>query len=154
MNNQTNKYLIEIESMYGEGVGNYYMISSDKMYIEMLRLELLKNIKSVEYTHDDGNLCGWLFYENIYNIINVKKKTDENYEYTLSHVHDYVYEPHKSKVKNLKKINWNKKINKKHFTIHKNFLMEENLVYNTINTEYDIININNFNILGDKKKHT
>jgi len=31
--------------------------------------------------------------------------------------------------------------------------MEENLVYNSISKNYDIININNFNIIGDIKKY-
>ena len=40
-----NKYFIEIESIYTQGVGGFQMISSDKDAVQMLRFELLKNIK-------------------------------------------------------------------------------------------------------------
>jgi len=35
------KYYIDIETMYTQGTGSYYMISPDKTNIEMLRMELL-----------------------------------------------------------------------------------------------------------------
>lgn len=38
------KYYIDIETMYTQGTGCYYMISSDKTNIEMLRMELLKKL--------------------------------------------------------------------------------------------------------------
>ena len=68
-------------------------------------------------------------------------------------IHSYKYEPDKSIVKNLKKVIWNKKINNKNFDVREYEFMEENLVYNTISKDYSIMNINNFNILGDQKKY-
>jgi hypothetical protein len=152
IDNKVNKYFIRIESMYTQGVGDFYMISSNKTSIEMLRMELLKNIKYIEYTCVvDGDLCGWVFYEDIYKIISVKPLDDKYNEYTLYLIHSHEYEPSKCKVKNIKKINWNKTINKKYVVTRENEIMKEDFVYNTISNEYDIINIHNFNILGDIK---
>ena len=39
-----------MESMYTQSVGGFHMISSNKSNVEMLRMELLKDIKYVEYT--------------------------------------------------------------------------------------------------------
>lgn len=152
------KYFIQIESMYTQGVGGFHMISSDKSNIEILRMELLKNIKYVEYTVECGfgYLCGWVFYENIYRVIDIKQIVDEDYKYykyTLAPILNCEYEPDKCKVKNLKKVNWDKKIKKKDFITYEYKFMEEDYVYNTINMEYEIMNINNFNILGDQIVH-
>lgn len=149
-----NKYFIEIESMYTQGVGGFQMISSDKDAVQMLRFELLKNIKNVEYIseNDKDRMCGWEFYENIYKIVNIEKIDECDSKYTLFPIHDHTYIPSKSKVKNLKKVNWDKKINKKNNIICEDKFMVENLVYNTMDDTYCIMDINNFNILGDQKK--
>lgn len=55
-------------------------------------------------------------------------------------------------LKNLKKLIGIKNIKNKDFVSFENKFMEEDLVYNSISEDYDIININNFNILVDIKK--
>jgi len=152
------KYYITIEPLYTQGTGGYIMTSSSKESIEMLRFELLKLIKRVEYTDGCGvGLYGWEFYENIYRIIDVKHLNDDNSntdcEYILAPIHSREYIPDNRKINNFKKINWNKRIAKKDYVKIDTQFMEEDLVYNYISENYDIININNFNILGDVKKH-
>ena len=101
-----------------------------------------KNYKNVIVS--SGDLCGWVFYENIYKIINIVKIDDENYEYILSEIHNHEYEPYKYNNSKLKKINW-KKINKNYYTRDVNKLLIENYVYNSIG--YKEKELKDFNIL-------
>ena len=106
--NNIDKYFIQMESMYTQSVGGFHMISSNKSNVEMLRMELLKDIKYVEYTDGcwSGDLCGWVFYENIYCVIDIEQIDDEDYKYykyTLATILSCEYEHDKCKVNNLKK---------------------------------------------------
>ena len=148
-NNNTDKYFIEIEPMYTEGVGGYHMVASDIRNAEIFRQELLKYKNDVEHMKEDcGNMCGWVFYEYVYKIIDIKKIDDDKYEYKLFKLHEYEYEPDKVKFYKLKKVNWKKKIIKSKIKTREECeLLKLDHVYNTITTKWNNIALKNFNIL-------
>ena len=81
--NNINKYFISIKTIHlSQCLGSFHMMSSNKTNIEMLRMELFKEIKYIEHTdgYGIGNLCGWIFYENIYEVISIKQFDEEFYK--------------------------------------------------------------------------
>lgn len=143
-NNQV-KYFICLEPLYTQGVGEFYMITTDKNYGEIFRQELLKYKNYIVDTFND--LVGWIFYENIYKIINITQVDDDVYEYTLEEIHSYEYEPSKYNNSKMKKVKWEKKIKNKNYITRDDKLLKENYVYNTINSNVSEINLISFNIL-------
>lgn len=148
-NNNTDKYYIYIEPMYTEGVGGYHMVASDIRNAEIFRQELLKYKNDVESMYDKREqMCGWVFYEYVYKIVDIKQIDDEEYEYKLFPLHEYEYYPDKEKFYKLKKVNWKKKIIKSKIETREECeLLKLDHVYNTITDEWNNIALKDFNIL-------
>ena len=143
------KYLIHIEPMYTEGVGGYYMVTTNITNAEIFRQELLKYKNNIEHTWDKNEkMCGWIFYEYIYKIIDIKQTNDNEYEYVLVLLHKCEYEPSKQKFYKLKNVNWKKKISKSKIeTRNENVLLKLNYVYNTVTDKWNNVALKKFNIL-------
>jgi len=146
-NNNIDKYYIHIEPMFTQGVGGYHMVTSDITNAEVFRQELLKYKNYVEHNHNE-NTCGWVFYEYIYKIIDIKQMIDGDYQYVLMPIHEYEYEPDKQKFYKLKKVNWKKKIVKSKIeTREEENLLKFDHIYNTITERWNNIALKEFNIL-------
>lgn len=145
----TDKYFIEIEPMYCEGVGGYRMVASNIRKAEIFRQELLKYKNDVEHgCNKNEDMCGYVFYEYVYKIVDIKQINDDEYEYKLFPLHEYEYEPDKVKFYKLKKVNWKKKIIKSKIeTKEECELLKLDHVYNTITNEWHNIALKDFNIL-------
>lgn len=142
----TLKYLISLEPMYTQGVGNFFMITSNKYFGEIFRQEIFKYKNHIVNTEND--LCGWVFYENIYKVLSIKQLNDEEFEYALEEIHSYEYEPNKHNDSKIKKVNWKKCIKNKNCSEHNyNKLLKENYVYNSIDDKISEINLKYFNML-------
>lgn len=135
----TKMYLVSIEPVYSQGVGDYVMITNDIKNVEKLRMELFKYKDYLGTIGED--LEDWEFHEHVYKITNIKKnKKDCVYSgYMLFGRYNrgsYTYE------------------NCDYTTVNDNIeivyecnTLKENFVQNNVNNSKKPTNINTFDIL-------
>lgn len=64
-------FLVMVEPMYSQGVGNYTMVTDNFEHVTKLRKELYYYKNYIRYIEEDNELTGWVFYEYIYEITSV-----------------------------------------------------------------------------------
>lgn len=88
-------YLITIEPMYSQGVGDYLMVTNKIKNVEKLRKQLHKYSKNIYsmYNNNKEDTIGWEFYEYIYKITEIKLNDNDDKEYWGHLISHHIYEP-------------------------------------------------------------
>lgn len=152
MTDTSNLFYISVEMVYGEGVGNYYMITDKISNIYLLRNKLYKCAKSIKLSGSYDS-CEWEFHEYIYKICDMCVNATINC--SLINLYSNVYD-FDTKLKKLN-INWHQ-VTKKSFesesksksdfeniTLYN--VIELDIVYNTISEDIKPVSIEFFDFV-------
>lgn len=145
-------YIIQIESVYSQGVGHFELFTDNIKFINKFRNEIVRYKNDLEkmYPEDEDEIELWDFYEDNYKITDYKPNKKKFKCYCI---HKNVYPGNFDKLDNIEKILSQEKYSEinSHIMEYDNTILPD-YVYNYIDINKKPIHINKFDILGKNYK--